>query len=193
MARPATYDRDQALQQATAVFWRQGFLGTSIRDLSFATGLNPGSLYGAFDSKRGIFLAALETYFTELRVQVNGILGADGPPLTRVHKFFEELIKDAASDPEARGCLLVNTLLETPTRDDEINRRLNEMFEDIEAQFAAVLEEARRQGSLRSDSEPQALARFLVTVVYGLRVYNRRHPGLARLREIAKQSLAALR
>ncbi|HKU95144.1 MAG TPA: hypothetical protein VJR58_07710, partial [Vineibacter sp.] len=46
--RPRAYDPEQALAQATDTFWRTGFSGTSLDDLSGAMGMNRPSLYGAF-------------------------------------------------------------------------------------------------------------------------------------------------
>lgn len=49
MARPVEFDRDKVLQQAMLQFWRLGYHKTSVRDLTGATQLKPGSLYGAFN------------------------------------------------------------------------------------------------------------------------------------------------
>ena len=62
MARPAQYDRDKILDKAMQTFWEHGYHATSISDLVEATRLQPGSLYAAFESKRGLFLAALDHY-----------------------------------------------------------------------------------------------------------------------------------
>src|SRR4030095_13685433 len=60
--RPRAYDPESALAQATDAFWRTGFSGTSLDDLSAGTGMNRPSLYGAFGDKRALYLATLERY-----------------------------------------------------------------------------------------------------------------------------------
>ena len=45
--RPRSFDPDLALEQATEVFWRHGFQGTSLAELTEATGLSKPSLYAA--------------------------------------------------------------------------------------------------------------------------------------------------
>ena len=62
MPRPCEYDRETVVEQATALFWEQGYGKTSIGDLVDATGLQPGSLYAAFGNKKGLFLAVIEHY-----------------------------------------------------------------------------------------------------------------------------------
>ena len=59
MGRQRTFDEAEVIVQSASVFLRQGYEGTSIDDLLAATGLHRGSLYKAFASKRGLFLAAL--------------------------------------------------------------------------------------------------------------------------------------
>src|SRR5258708_38243130 len=60
--RPRSFDRDEALERAMDVFWRQGYQATSLSDLTAAMGINPPSLYAAFGDKEHLFLAAVERY-----------------------------------------------------------------------------------------------------------------------------------
>src|SRR5215471_3491523 len=57
--RPRAYDPDTALAQAMAVFWRAGYAGTSLDDITVGTGMNRPSLYGAFGDKHRLYLHAL--------------------------------------------------------------------------------------------------------------------------------------
>ena len=59
MGRKRSFDDDEVLARASEVFLEHGYEGTSIDALVKATGLLRGSLYGAFGSKRGMFVAAL--------------------------------------------------------------------------------------------------------------------------------------
>lgn len=59
MGRKRNFNDDEILARAGEVFLEHGYEGTSINALVKATGLLRGSLYGAFGSKRGMFVAAL--------------------------------------------------------------------------------------------------------------------------------------
>ena len=59
MGRTREFDEATVLDAAAGTFGRLGFAGTSVDALVAATGLHRGSLYGAFGSKRGVFVAAL--------------------------------------------------------------------------------------------------------------------------------------
>ncbi|MDI5904921.1 helix-turn-helix domain-containing protein, partial [Streptomyces sp. 12257] len=49
MARPRSFDPDHVLHAAERQFRTTGYNGTSVDDISAATGLGRGSLYAAFD------------------------------------------------------------------------------------------------------------------------------------------------
>jgi AcrR family transcriptional regulator len=62
IGRPREFDIDRALERAMELFWRQGYEGTSLTDLTRELGLTRPSLYAAFESKEGLFLKALDLY-----------------------------------------------------------------------------------------------------------------------------------
>src|SRR5882724_6695271 len=78
--RPRAYDPVEAIARAAAVFWKAGYAGTSLDDLSEATGMNRPSLYAAFGDKRDLYLKTLAYYRDEGRVLARAAL-ADDPPL----------------------------------------------------------------------------------------------------------------
>src|ERR1700730_15623897 len=61
--RPREFDANDALQRALQVFWKKGYVGTSLSDLTEAMGINRPSLYAAFGNKEQLFRRVLELYF----------------------------------------------------------------------------------------------------------------------------------
>jgi len=60
--RPREFDLEEALDKAIDVFWRHGYGGTSLSDLTEAMGISRPSLYSAFGNKEQTFKAAVERY-----------------------------------------------------------------------------------------------------------------------------------
>ena len=67
IGRPRAFDIDQALDRALDVFWRKGYEGATLCDLTAAMGINPPSLYAAFGNKEGLFRKALDRYWRNCR------------------------------------------------------------------------------------------------------------------------------
>jgi TetR/AcrR family transcriptional repressor of nem operon len=192
MPRPVEFDREQVLRDAMLQFWRHGYHKTSVRDLTAATRLQPGSLYGAFTNKRTLFLKSLDYYTETLQATVDQVLRSKERPLARIRRFFNLLLDETASDPEEKGCLLVNTLLETPTEEREITQRAAGALAYVEGAFADVLEEAKRSGELPPDADAGALAKMLMTGIFGLRVYAKMQLSQGTLASIAETILSTL-
>ena len=83
MSRTRAISDDVILQRASAVFWRRGYAGASLRDLSEATGLSAAALYHRFADKNGLFVAALTRYAKEGLAERLGRPYAFDEPLLR--------------------------------------------------------------------------------------------------------------
>ncbi|MGB5199602.1 MAG: TetR/AcrR family transcriptional regulator [Sedimenticolaceae bacterium] len=169
MARPVTFDRDEVLGRATEVFWEHGYCDTSVSQLVEATRLKPGSLYAAFESKEGLFLAALDQYAQRSRQRLLAVLAEAPDPLQGVERVFEQLAESSRREAQ-RGCLLVNSVLEVGRLNPTVQARARAHLADIEALLREALEQARANGQLAIGKSPESLAKFLMTTIWGLRV-----------------------
>ncbi|MFV0487507.1 MAG: TetR/AcrR family transcriptional regulator, partial [Vibrio fluvialis] len=86
--RVAEFDREQVLRSAMYEFMSKGFNKTSMQDLKKATGLHPGSIYCAFENKRGLLLAALEHYACERTEEFNAIFAAQPTVMEGLKSYF---------------------------------------------------------------------------------------------------------
>src|SRR5271169_5266592 len=62
LGHPRSFDTDPALDRALQVFWRKGYEGATLPELTKAMGVNRPSLYAAFGSKEELFRKALDRY-----------------------------------------------------------------------------------------------------------------------------------
>src|SRR5437764_10982772 len=108
--RPRAYDPDAALGRAIGSFWKAGYSGTSLDDLSAATGMNRPSLYGAFGDKRELFIKSYRRYRDDARAAMGDIFRNDLPIRKRLERIYEvalEIYMYGESGP--RGCFTVMT------------------------------------------------------------------------------------
>src|SRR5215470_5642962 len=121
--RPRTFDMDKALDRALDVFWRKGYEGTSLSDLTKAMGINRPSLYAAFGNKANLFRKALDRYDDGPATYVHEAL--DEPT---AHAVVERLLRgavDLLTDPcTPPGCLMVQGALACGEAADPIRQEL---------------------------------------------------------------------
>jgi AcrR family transcriptional regulator len=185
MARPRQFDEQVLLDTATDLFWSRGFDGTSVEDVSAATGVGNGSIYSAYGSKMGLFLVVFERYCEQRAAFVEDVVGsAEGSARDAVRAFFEAIIADCAAQPGRRGCLMINSMSLLGPRVPEVAALSVRSTDRMELSLAVRLGELLD----RPPAELSATSAHLVLVSQGLIQLSRRGVSRERLREIASVS-----
>lgn len=133
---------------AKDVFWQQGYWCTAITDLEQATGLSRSSLYIAFQTKRGLFDAALDEYEASFVDMMLGRVERDGAGLTEAADFFQALAAHFGHDSSRRGCLLVNSISELAGRDRNLAVRGAQFADRFRSAFSGALTTAAARGQV---------------------------------------------
>lgn len=191
MARPREFDSNTALESAMHVFWAKGYEATSLDDLCEATGLGRSSLYAAFGDKRGLYLSALDRY-EEAGVRRIAAALARFPLRKAVAAFVGRIIDDIVAGPGRRGCFIGNCAAELARGDRTAATRVRRSLDRLEATFRDALASARARGEIAATSDVDALARFLVAGIQGLRLVGKAKPDRAALDDIAAVMLNCL-
>ena len=192
MARTRGFDEQAVIADAMSVFWQRGFEATSIDDLVQATGINRSSMYGAFGSKEGLLLAALDHYVMSINRERLKLL--DGPGTVRecLSAYFDSLIGFSTGEGRGLGCMLTNTAIELSPRNARVRKKLKAIFCEIEGAFQKLLERGQAAGEIAPDKDIQALAHFFLTTVQGLRVVSRISADPLSMQETVTAALCAL-
>ncbi len=169
LGRPRAFDLDQALDCALRVFWRKGYEGTTLPDLTKAMGINRPSLYAAFGNKEELFRKALDRYAEGPAAFVREALGK--PTAREVVERYLTGAAELLTDPSSPcGCLAVQGALACGETADPIRRELIARRTATETAIRERLESAKCSGDLPEDSNPADLARLVATVSQGMAV-----------------------
>ena len=131
-------------------------------------------------------------YFEQSIDNLKAILAGEGTPLERVRELFVYLVGDTCRK-DSHGCLLVNALLEAPTDDAELRKRIAAMFRRLEVAIKEVLVEAAACGELDAGKDPAIQAKLLINNIFGLRVYAKLQPNGPAMREMVDDLLSSLK
>ena len=173
MARHKDFDPDLALEQAMRLFWLRGYHATSIQDLVEATGVNRASLYATFGGKDALFLAAVERYLNEINRKRLAKMQANPSVRDAIHGYFEDLVAFASGEGRQLGCMLTNAAVEFGEGEEPMGKRLFGLFDEVEEQLTALIEQGQAAGEIDPARDPRAAARFLLTMINGMRVMSR--------------------
>jgi len=188
MGRPREFDIDKALDLALQVFWRKGYEGASMADLTETMGITKPSLYSAFGNKEELFRKALDRY-------VDGPGGyfqvALAKPTVRAvveHLLFESA--DAVTDPDhPPGCLAVQGALSCGDAAESIKQELMSRRAKGEQDLRQRFERAIAEGDLPQGSDAADLAAYLSAILQGMAVQAAGGTTREQLRKIAEMAL----
>lgn len=192
MARPAKFDRNEALVSAMHAIWEDGFEHSSIKALSERLGITRSSFYNAFGSREDLFRECLTHYFGQ---SPDAPLheGFDGPVLHVITSVFRNICKVRAADPRRRGCLVVNTVCElSGGQSEELSTEVSDIVIGSARHLESILMLAREGGEIPEDSDVHALALSLQNLMIGLNVLCKALPDEQELWLLTRTTLGGL-
>ncbi|MBO0763347.1 MAG: TetR/AcrR family transcriptional regulator [Hyphomicrobiaceae bacterium] len=187
--RPREFDPDQALDRALEVFWRKGYEGASVSELTEAMGINRPSLYAAFGNKEALFRKALDRYAKGPAAYTYEALEA--PTARAVVQQLLNSAADALTDPNnPHGCLGVRGALscgDAASIQEEVWARRSAWQEALRRR----LECAQREGDLPADANCADLVQYVAAVAQGMAVQAAGGATRKQLRKVAGLALQA--
>ncbi|MFF0494217.1 TetR/AcrR family transcriptional regulator [Nocardia sp. NPDC004068] len=186
--RPRSFDADIALDRALELFWRHGYEGTSLADLTAAMGINKPSLYATFGNKEELFAKVLARY-----LDGPGAYAADALNAPTGREVVERLIHGAveltAGANTPNGCLCVKTVQACGPDSRTVRHDAVAVRKAGEAALRRRLEQAT---DLPSRHEPTTLAALVHTISDGIAVQAAAGRSRDELRQVADSALRAL-
>ncbi|MEX3949204.1 TetR/AcrR family transcriptional regulator [Paraburkholderia sp. EG287B] len=191
--RPRAYDPHEALARARDTFWRNGYAGTSLDDLSEATGMNRPSLYGAFGDKHALYLQTMERYVEAGRMAMESALDSAVPLREALMRVFDGALGwYLPAHDAARGCLLIGTAAVEAVNDEAVRERLAAGLRTFDKAFERRLRAALAQGELPPDASAPMLARLASALLHSMALRARAGDSRASLRAMAVAGVALI-
>lgn len=193
MARPREFDETAVLAAAGAAFRSAGYAATSVSDLTAATGLGKGSLYGAFGDKHGLYLRAFDDYRAGAVATAEDELdGPDDEALARLRAYAVGIARSSTDEGVRRGCMLSSATAELASYDSEVARRAVETFRALVDRIAGTVAGAQRSGDVDPAADPRVLGRTLLAALRGIESLGKAGMTRDELVPVAEAAIAAL-
>ena len=193
MARPRKFDESDVVAAARDEFWTRGYTATSVDDLTAATGLGKGSLYGAFGDKHGLFLLALDDYITAALDDVRAQLRNPAySAYDRLARHIRAQARAVAADTSLRGCMMAKSAAELAGTDEAVEQQVERAYEVWSGELVACIKEAQRDGAIDAKQNPQALATTLLAFMRGQEALHKGGAKPAQLKAAADEMVSLI-
>ncbi|MBR8209959.1 TetR/AcrR family transcriptional regulator [Burkholderia cenocepacia] len=189
--RPRSFDKEAALDRAMEVFWRLGYEGASMTDLTAAMGIASPSLYAAFGSKETLFRQALEHYRATEGQEIWGGVERAASAYDAVQSYLMDTARVFTRRSKPAGCLIVLSALHPAERSDMVRQTLIAMREGTVDALRGRLAQGVATGEISAHADLDAIARYYVTVQQGMSIQARDGASRRDLEAVAQAALAA--
>tara|TARA_A100001011_G_scaffold376310_1_gene438783 strand:- start:543 stop:1130 length:588 start_codon:yes stop_codon:yes gene_type:complete len=174
MARPKNFLKESILNDATHIFWKNGFHQTSIKDLVQTLGINRASLYGTFLDKENLFIECFLMYREGLVSHFNQIFNKEKTIKNGFKSFFDFLKNSYGEDMEKKGCFMCNSYAELlPTQNKVIKQLLNETREIITSLIVKKLQKAQKEKNIHIEINIDIETQSIYTTMIGTAILSK--------------------
>ncbi|WP_047245175.1 TetR/AcrR family transcriptional regulator [Maribacter thermophilus] len=155
------------IETVAPLFNKHGYIGTSMSDLTEATGLTKGAIYGNFENKEALALSAFEYNRNILLTALDEELNAPGSALDKLSNLTEFYKKYDAFTLKMGGCPILNVGVDAQHNNKLLAAAVKETIKEIEGKIALVLENGLNNGELKLPVTPLQFAKQLFTMIQG--------------------------
>lgn len=193
--RQREFDEQEALEKAMHVFWRKGYLGASLNDLTQSMGINKPSLYATFGNKEALFIRATERYIAEVRDRLSARLHQENKPLKeRVREYVIAVLEMQCDKTLPSGCYLSLCMSESagegiPEKARSMIKQASSFSEDY---LTAFFQEEIDKENLGERESAHVLSLYLLTVLNGSSAIARGGKSFDDMQPIVDQMLRAI-
>ncbi|NBD08445.1 MULTISPECIES: TetR/AcrR family transcriptional regulator [Corallococcus] len=168
--RPREFDETKALDAALEVFWRQGFEGASLTDLTQAMGITPPSLYAAFGSKAELYQRTLERYQAGPGALAWAALAEEPTAREAIARVLQDSARSFKRRKQPPGCMISTAVLRCADELRPIAEFVTSLRENAVGRFHERIARGIEEGELPSDTDARVLARYYGAVLQGMSV-----------------------
>ena len=155
------------IETVAPVFNKHGYIGTSMSDLTEATGLTKGALYGNFENKEALALSAFQYNSNRLLDKIDEKLSEGKTALDKIFVLTGFYRNYDVFTIEMGGCPILNVGVDAQHNNPLLSAATKETIKTIEGKIALVFENGVNSGELRLPVTPLQFAKQLYTMLQG--------------------------
>lgn len=195
VGRNRGFNKEHALENAMMVFWKNGYSGTSLSELTQAMEINKPSLYSAFGNKEQLFNQAIKFYLHQHgQDHASHLFTGNLTTKKKVRNYLISIAKMVTNTKLPTGCFICLTTAELAS--DCLPKSSSHVVESINQQTKLGLTEFFKNElsvvNKQNESTASAFANYIVTLQFGLAIAGRNGSSLAELIEVIDVSVSAI-
>lgn len=160
MPKNVKFDEQLAISKAMDIFWKKGYSGTSMRDLTEAMGINSSSLYNTIGDKHQLFVKCIKNYTESRRDAAEKQFQNISSPIGAIEQFINGAVHSITNEPNS--CLAIKTTFEMAIDDSEVQKMLRSDSNFTYSLILDLVEKAIDKREIRITNDAQMLTDYII-------------------------------
>lgn len=165
--------RQYIIEKTAPLFNTKGFEGTSLNDLTQATGFTKGALYGNFHDKEEIASEAFRYAVKKVREVARKRVEVFSSPKKQLMALFEFYGSYVFHSPVPGGCPLLNTAIEADDHRTTMRRAVASEIDRTVNFIATLIRKGMKAGEFRRNIRPKEIAYVFFCAIEGAIMFSR--------------------
>jgi TetR/AcrR family transcriptional repressor of nem operon len=168
MSTKAEKTKQFIIEKTASLFNTKGYLSTSLSDITEATGLTKGSIYGNFENKDEVALEVYKYNSGLLGKSMSRSLGDEFPTtIDKLNAFVNFYRKNCQSVFETGGCPLMNAATEADDTFPTLKKQVTESFEGWIKNITEIIINGQKNGEISKSQNAQEFGSLFIMLVEG--------------------------
>ena len=155
------------LEIAAPIFNKNGYAATSMRDITEATSLTKGAIYGNFKNKEDLAIAAFRFTVKSLMKDISKHLELSDSPIQKLFLISDFYRNYYPYSKKNGGCAVLNIGVDANNQNTLLLKKVKEVIEKIQDQVANIIEDGIEAGEISSEINAMQYAKRLDTMIQG--------------------------
>jgi TetR/AcrR family transcriptional regulator, transcriptional repressor for nem operon len=155
------------IEKTSPLFNKKGYAGTSLTDMTDATGLTKGAIYGNFEDKDDVALAAFDHNMARLIEQVRTLQATERSATGKLKAFIQVYRGGLESGVLVDGCPIINTGSEADDTHPRLKEKVNAALARWHKSISAIIQQGKMQGEFRADTNAAEIASLMIAMIEG--------------------------
>lgn len=163
----AANTRSFIIEKVAPVFNKKGYAGTSLTDMTEATGLTKGSIYGNFENKEEVAVAVYEYNTAKVTEGQKEAVAAEKTALGKLIAFTEYYRGGWKKMFEQGGCPVMNSSVEADDNLPFLKKHIQSTIKSWAANIVKIIEGGKQTGEFRKSIVSADYAYMIITILEG--------------------------
>ncbi|MFD0861854.1 TetR/AcrR family transcriptional regulator [Sungkyunkwania multivorans] len=155
------------IETVAPIFNQNGYAATSLSDITSATGLTKGAIYGNFENKEDLAMAALKYNIKKVLNRIEAHMEQGNSPTEKLLLLTDFYRNYYHFSQELGGCPIINVGVDANNQNDAFMKKVQDVIELIEHYLAKLIDEGKEIGEIRKTIMSQTYAKRFYSLLQG--------------------------